>query len=698
MKLHHPKLWIAMFSAAAVGYFVLSDLGRTAPGPLTGVHARVPKLSGWRSCSQCHGGLLGTMTDSCLECHTPIGAQITSGAGVHGSLPESVAKHCARCHSEHHGARFPMVNRLSFAQAGFQDIASFDHAVVGFPMDGPHLSLTCDACHVSATTRILPEGASRYLGLDRACATCHASPHVDSMSRKCADCHVQVDFDSIHAAEHAKWLPLIGAHARAGCRDCHAKDSPHALERYGGGHRPAARTCVSCHDSPHTEAFVLGNAKLQSVVPGQSCAGCHKPEHTSFRDPRLTIDARQHAESGFRIDVPHDQLGCDDCHSPLRDYAQRYPGRGQDSCENCHGDPHRGQFRASPLAENGCVDCHLRDRFIPHTFTSDRHAQTPLPLTGRHLDTDCNNCHTKSGEEPRKFRGVAKRCEACHEDGHAGFFEPFAAELAKQDGGTCARCHDTHAFGKIAEGSFEHGRWTGFALDGAHGQERCETCHPRRNEPDKFGRTFGRSAARFGPIQDSGRRCTPCHEDPHGGRFDNPALPATIEGRLGCARCHVQTSFRAVATDFDHERWTGFALTGKHKALDCVACHAPDGSAAASGNAWGQAKGANCSDCHQEPHRGQFAVRGKTDCARCHRPTVSFVDLLFNHDIHSRFKLGDAHRLVACAVCHRLETGKNSREQDVEFVRYKPIDHKCSDCHGTRGRPFRRRNKKGRRG
>ena len=107
-------------------------------------------------------------------------------------------------------------------------------------------------------------------------------------------------------------------------------------------------------------------------------------------------------------------------------------------------------------------------------------------------------------------------------------------------------------------------------------QAECEACHPRSAEPDALGRRFGRVADHFGAYTG----CVTCHADPHGGRFDAPDLPASVDGRAGCARCHDAASFRSRGAGFDHGRWTRFPLDGKHATVDCASCHEPLGAAA----------------------------------------------------------------------------------------------------------------------
>ncbi|MEE8105604.1 MAG: hypothetical protein V3T86_08740, partial [Planctomycetota bacterium] len=363
-------------------------------------------------------------------------------------------------------------------------------------------------------------------------------------------------------------------------------------------------------------------------------------------------------------------------------FAERYPGRTADACASCHKDPHGGQFLRGDNQKQ-CVDCHDRLRFEPHAFTVQKHAETALPLTGSHLETACENCHDIAWEgRARLFRGTVQLCEGCHEDAHSGFFKRYDAELLKTPGGSCAACHEPTAFAEVADKNFEHGRWTGFHVKGAHAQGECEDCHPRATTPDENGRAFGRVVDHFGRFTG----CETCHADPHRGGFDKPKHPRRLEGRAGCERCHVQASFRTLPHGFDHGRWTDFDLEHAHKAAACSACHARLRKPDKHNRTWAPAKGHRCADCHQDPHAGQFERRGITDCGKCHARATTFSDLLFRHDFDARFRLGEAHAEVACDACH-----KKSKIDGVSVVRYRPLRHECSDCHADQKDPLRKR-------
>ena len=269
------QVLIAFFSAMIVTLVAVSDMGRTSPGGLAAVHQRVDDLAGRNDCSECHGGIFGSLREACLECHEPIGAQLAEERGLHGTLGAR-AEQCGLCHAEHHGANAPLVHGQSFALAGVAKLAEFDHARIGFRMDGAHLALECGECHPNATTAILPEGATRFLGLDQDCASCHADVHDGQFAAACASCHGQETWDGLFSLGHEAFLPLVGGHALA-CTECHAKDGAHALEIVGGkGTRPDARDCVACHESPHTPAFVAGAAQLADLAEGASCESCRK--------------------------------------------------------------------------------------------------------------------------------------------------------------------------------------------------------------------------------------------------------------------------------------------------------------------------------------------------------------------------------------------------------------------------------------
>ena len=677
------RFWVALVSALAILGVAVVDLRGTSAGELSMVHRHVLEDSG--DCDSCHGGWFQSMSEACLECHESIEQQLERGHGLHGAIDPMQAQACALCHSEHHGPTFQPTNVQSFVLAVSTTPEEFDHAVIGWPMAGKHLELDCTECHANADAAPLAEGTSRFLGLDRDCAGCHEDSHEGALaSISCADCHQQMGFDQPGFVDHERSLHLTGGHASLECRKCHWAGGEHSLETLAAGKGGQDRTCLACHESPHERAFVGGFARSIGSSRGTSCVACHTEEHESFRSEAIVLGGGVHAYAGFELTSPHDDVTCDRCHPPDRKrFGRRYPGRGADECVACHEDPHGGQFDQGRFAEQGCIACHERQHFEPHAFGVEEHALSSLELSGAHLEADCHACHeVPSPGEPRRFEGTEAGCEVCHDDAHEGFFEQALARIEPTPEGTCEDCHLTTTFAEVSEETFDHGPWTGFALRGAHAQSDCESCHLNVPEPDLLGRSFGRVADTFGKY----RNCESCHEDPHEGRFDSSSLPRRVQGRASCARCHQESSFRSLFGEFEHGRWTGFRLDGVHGEEACSACHERIQGASLElasgvelpGRSLGAARGASCADCHQNPHGDQFDQGIPVRCESCHAGALGFDDLLFHHDRDTRFRLGQAHRDLACTACHepRVQTG-------AEFVRYRGLGRECTDCHGV---------------
>lgn len=685
MNRTHTGILLGVVSAIAVLLIVVAATDRKSPGRVSSVHGRIAELDGGQSCAKCHGGWFGDMKGACLACHDDVATQLSERRGLHGTLAPELAGTCSTCHGEHHGDEFQLVNRLAFAQAGIADPQQFDHARIGYEMAGKHTTLTCTKCHAHAEATLLPEGEKRFLGLSKECASCHADPHQGRMQFGCATCHGQETFAEPAAAGHERWLPLDGAHATVGCRQCHAEGAPHALETLRPGDRDKARQCADCHAAPHSQPFVVGNAKAAATSPKAVCVVCHVLDWPKFSDSRVMITPEQHAHGGFPLARPHDGVACARCHEPGKDWAGRHPGRTAGECRTCHVDPHGGQFDSGPYAATGCTGCHAATHWAPHGFDLAHHQKAALPLDGRHAELECEKCHREpSPETPRTFRGTPSRCEQCHGDAHAGAFASHAAELTAHPRGTCAVCHGTKAFADLDHARFDHRDWTGFPLAGAHAQIECTDCHARTTQRDATGRQFGR-VPRHG---EGFGGCQTCHGDPHEGLFDKASVPAVVDGRSSCERCHDTASFRALPHGFDHGAFAGFVLTGRHAQLECGSCHPLLPGATATGRTWSKAPGNDCASCHRDPHGGQFARLGATDCARCHKSTTAFATVSFRHNLDSRFPLGDQHAKVPCASCHKPETIAGA-----QVTRYKPLPTDCVSCHGREegGAPFRRR-------
>ncbi len=323
-------------------------------------------------------------------------------------------------------------------------------------------------------------------------------------------------------------------------------------------------------------------------------------------------------------------------------------------------------------------------------FAGSARAQiSPGPLSKAHEslngDTNCTKCHEVSTKAP------TFRCLECHRE--------IAVELQQNKGlhatfprsgptgAACVKCHSDHNgvnFNMIhwnpTAAGFDHSK-TGYPLDGKHVGVGCRTCHTAQHisAPQRAflkGRDLGHTWLGLTPA------CGSCHEDHH-------------QGRLGtdCARCHSTSDWKAATVDrqtFDHSK-TRFPLTGEHRYVLCKSCHTAgeDGETRYTGLRF-----ANCSDCHRDPHKGEF----KQGCDSCHTTFTwkkSTFTTTFDHS-KTNFPLVGKHLDVPCASCHQGGDFKAPVAHDACADCHKPDPHsgqfsaradggRCESCHTVQG-------------
>ena len=501
-----------------------------SPGQLAEPHA---ELEGVRHCTDCHElGKRGIAADRCLGCHEALGARVAAGQGYHATVPSDG---CTQCHQDHLGRDFDLL-RI--------DEGAFPHADTGYELVLSHAEVDCRDCHRGANitdpgVRSLKteRGAldRTFLGLDRECASCHAtdSPHGTQFSdRGCTDCHDTGAWEEASGFDHtATRFTLDGRHEELGCADCHGTGTE-AL------YRPIAfGTCADCHSDPHAGAM------------RGACASCHTTGGWQLLAQGAVDSGFDHARTSFRLVGAHATATCTSCHrrgTPptgellniryQRGTADRtYPSPVATSCASCHVDRHAFPDATGRWA--GCSECHSEAGWTPSAFGATRHTdESAFPLTGAHLATPCFACHEDPERGHTRFTlsiGVSS-CVACHtaDDPHEGRYEAIA----------CETCHVTDAFDVV------------------------EYPHPQADL--------------------DGRACASCHDpdDPHEGQF---------EGR-DCASCHVTGAF--AISSFDHST-TRFPLDGAHDDASCAACHAQETVGGRSFFRY-RPLGTECVDCH----------------------------------------------------------------------------------------------------
>jgi hypothetical protein len=522
-----------------------------SPGKLASAHA---KGEGIEHCTACHTIGKELLNTKCLDCHTEIDRRVKNHEGYHATV---ASKPCAECHSEHHGRDFQIVHF---------DTASFDHASIGFRLEGKHAVIGCRACHATkniVSSDIQKFSAERkqrtYLGLSTACKSCHEDQHKGQFTKDCSSCHTS-----------DRWKP--------------ASKFSHDQSRYPltGKHRTVE--CNRCHDK--------------------------------------TLDDGK---------------------------AIRYTNMAFSTCNPCHSDPHREKF------QQACSTCHTTEEFHRVVKSEFDHAKTRFPLEGKHASLKCSECH-QDNPKVRNASGELgyhitkfQRCSDCHADAHAGQF------LSRPDGGKCESCHTVDGFEVVRFTITDH-ESTRFPLHGSHAAVACISCHPADKVKAKSTMQF-----RWKEAID----CVMCHTDVHKAQF---------AGKMpnGCTTCHTTVTWKTLT--FSHEN-TQFPLRGKHAEIACSKCHTTPSDTTKPVQYTGLT--VECSGCHKDEHEGQFEVAGFTECKKCHT-AVRWNDLLFNHELQSRFVLTGAHERVPCAKCH-MQVVINRRT----VTKYKPLGTQCVDCHTT---------------
>jgi len=406
------------------------------------------------------------------------------------------------------------------------------------------------------------------------------------------------------------------------------------------GNKVTDQKCLACHEEIEKLLNADRGYHASKEVIDKECVDCHSEHHgINFDMARFDEDHFDHNLTSYELTGAHLKIDCRECHIPefirdreLKQRTDTWLGLEHD-CISCHEDVHQ-----NTLSTNDCAACHDTEAFAPASLFD--HDETNYPLTGKHVEVECIECHQKEirqGKEFQVFTGLEfANCISCHDDVHE-----------TKLGTNCKQCHTTESFNSLSSiRRFDHST-TNFPLKGAHRQIDCFDCHNREESlSDIFQDQKGIRT----------NDCIQCHEDVHDNKFGS-----------NCAECHNEKSFFDVPLDlFDHDK-TDFALEGLHQTVDCRECHTT--------NLTDPLAHKNCADCHDDYHEGQFtnALTGVTpDCANCHK-VDGFSGSLFSIEDHQKsgFPLKGAHVATPCFACHL----KDDRWE------FRQIGTRCVDCH-----------------
>ncbi len=506
----------------------------------------------------------------------------------------------------------------------------------------------CLECH-----RALGERINAGRGL-------HARPEY----RDCKTCHVEhqgTEFELVwwgkagrEAFDHRQTgHSLEGRHARLVCQDCHQPRLNRQREGLAAAGVDLTRTylglgtaCTDCHADEHRGQFA-----------GRDCTSCHG--QSAWR-PAPGFD---HAKTSWPLSGRHTAVACAKCHKETRAdpadpesvYVQ-FKGVSGRECASCHEDVHRARLGTA------CANCHSTADWRRVERARFDHDRTGYPLEGRHADVACDRCHRRGSPRPLRH----ERCTDCHADAH------FGQLASRADKGACESCHTVAGFSPARYGLEDHQK-TSYPLSGAHAAIACNACHTTMSVAElRQAAAVSASAPASGKsarFRFASTRCADCHRDAHFGELDRWVTQG------GCESCHSVESWTAAGKTFDHAR-TRFPLLGGHAQPACADCHEKVDVGTERERVRFAGVPQTCEGCHQDTHRGQFVVSGKTaSCDRCHHPETLKASR-FDHARDSAWPLDGAHARVACNECHRHET-----RDGADFVRYKPLPRTCSGCH-----------------
>lgn len=407
------------------------------------------------------------------------------------------------------------------------------------------------------------------------------------------------------------------------------------------GKKVSNQKCLDCHKEIQ---LLIRNDKgyhAHPTVKRQDCFECHSDHHgRKFDMVRFDEENLDHELTGYELEGKHKVIECRECHMPdniadpeIRKRKDTFLGLDQE-CLACHDD-----FHQRTLSQD-CLECHNMEGFVPAPQFD--HNESDYPLTGKHLEVDCIECHketTRNGKPYREFTDIAfNDCKSCHTDPHRDQLQ-----------GSCTQCHVESSFTDFrGKGNFNHNR-TSFELKGKHKNVDCFTCHKRNSDP----------VAVFQDVLNVKESdCISCHKDTHEGKYG-----------LDCARCHNETSFLSLNNmDFFDHTITDYPLEGKHIGVNCAECHKERFSTPIDFS--------ECKNCHEDYHYGEFIKNNNSpDCAECHSLQFGFDFSLYTVEKHqvSEFPLEGAHVATPCYACHISE--------DDDRWTFANLGEDCIDCH-----------------
>ncbi len=316
----------------------------------------------------------------------------------------------------------------------------------------------------------------------------------------------------------------------------------------------------------------------------------------------------------------HQKVTCTKCHTSLifKNVSKH--------CADCHADIHRRQFGAN------CESCHSVKGWQV-SLKQIRDHQNRFPLIGAHALLQCEDCHKNARRG--QFTGLSTACYSCHQK---DFQTPVLDHVSAGFPTTCESCHTVDTW---FNAKFDHLKFTGYALTGAHVTLPCTACH--------LNNVFKGTPA----------NCYACHTTDFASSKNPPHVQLGLPH--DCGTCHSTINW--LNAKFDHALYANYPLTGDACHAHLRQCHTNNNYVEHADGLLLLPSGRLHRDNQSESRRGRISDRLLHSATR----PAAGAPSTFNHSTTS-FPLTGAHITVACAQCH---TNNN----------YTTLPTTCYGCH-----------------
>ena len=310
----------------------------------------------------------------------------------------------------------------------------FDHSQTKFSLVGQHQNVDCKSCHTSLV----------FSSAKTDCISCHTDIHQGTVGFECANCHTPTTWivKNIIGVHQTSRFPLVGAHKQADCAQCH---SGYTELRFDVENID----CYACHIQDYNSARSPDHIAAKFST---DCEECHRVNSLTWNTSNVN-------HSFFPLTGGHSLPSCYSCHQ-----QDTFSGLSPE-CYSCHQQNYQATTNPNHISAGiptTCEVCHSINSWSPAQFN---HNLTEFPLTGKHINTQCSDCHSTG------YSGTPSDCFSCHQQDYQNTNDPN--HVSSQFPTDCTLCHNTSGW---ENATFDHNT-SSFPLTGSHVSVTCATCH-----------------------------------------------------------------------------------------------------------------------------------------------------------------------------------------------------------------------------